>query len=76
MPDISRKLSNVREMALLAGGPRLRLLVEGESQRFVISVHNEPPPFQHVAEVTNHTVDGEKLPIEGPVAGLCSRQLM
>jgi hypothetical protein len=72
MPDISRKLSNVREMLLLAGGPRLRLLVKSESQRFVISEHNEPPPFQHVAEVTNPAVDGEKLPIEGAVAGLRS----
>jgi len=70
MPDISRKFCNV---SLLAGGQRLRLLVKSKSQRFVISVHNEPPPFQHIAEVTNPAVDGKKFPIEGTVAGLRSR---
>jgi hypothetical protein len=73
MPDISRKLRNVREVSLLAGGPRLRLLVKSESQRFVISEHNEPPPLQHIAEVTKTAVDGKKFLIEGTVAGLRSR---
>jgi hypothetical protein len=73
VPDISRKLSDVREMSLLAGGPRLRLFVQSKGQRFVIRIHSEPPPFQHVAEVPDPAVDGEKLPIEGAVAGLRSR---
>jgi hypothetical protein len=76
VPDIPRKLRNVRKVPLLAGVPRLCLLVKNESQRFVISEHSEPLPLQHIAEVTNPAVDGEKLPINGAVAGLRSRQLM
>jgi hypothetical protein len=76
MPDIPRKFRNVRKVPLLAGGPRLRLLVKSERQRFVISEHSEPPPLKHIAEVTDLAVDGKKLPIEGTVVGLCSRQLV
>jgi hypothetical protein len=76
MPDVASEFRNVRKMALLAGGPRLRLLVKGERQRFMICEHSEPPPLKHVAEVTNPAVDGDQLPVEGAVAGLRHRQLV
>ena len=75
VPDVCGVLRNVRELALLACGPRLGHFGHGEREGLVVNESSELMAFQQKSEVANRQPEAKELSVERTVFTLPGCQL-